>query len=446
VTPRLVIFVGAFVAACSPRPSPPTMSELQLDPSWDFGVVPSGKTAVHDVVAYNTGFTTLELASFTNVTGDTVFEPTSTEVRLAPGEKRSISVAFHSDAVLLTRHEATLVLHAFGGTEARTTVVGTSVFVDCSERKPVEFGGLLVGDSLRLPLTVVNDSALPRSIQVPSIYDSTEFNNENPGGWVMQPGESRVVNLDFAPDAIGFFSAPLEIAAQWCPVTVVKLFGQGVSAIAECEATEIKVLPPGSTGLQTILLTNQSVAPLQLDNLSASPGVEFSLVDAGTSVVVPAAHLVAGAEDNSVFVPGELPLVVAITPQGLGERHGEIAARTSIARQPTLSCPLTSYGGGPQIDVQPSSVSVPLDGGTGTLTISNLSKGTGLDDWLHLSSELVRVSGTGPISYAPIPQSIAPGQSIEVDLMSSEPGSWDLILTSNDYDAPKVTVALRAGP
>jgi hypothetical protein len=521
--------VAAFLALlclagcrCEPPPTDPGLGEIGVvytldglmvtrpNGVYDFQGIAMGSSRPLDVTVKNLGKGTLQLVSLELASGDgQVFSIPFQPGPLGPSQAATWSSTFTAPATddMQKAYDAHFKLTAENTPDGMNTadleLKGIAVKAECAVPDTLDFGGVAVGATEKRSVHFQNLTSLDEQGSLGAI---TSANGDDAAfhygpGWLAGPlllpsGAMKDVSFTFSPTQTQTYSALVQLqAAQHCASMPVKLVGMGVTQAVDCTSTDFGFLPPGLTATQTATLTNWSLEDVTLTGLSSStmdftPGV--------STLVVPAAQRVSQSGGGTMLQPGTVTLALTFKPHTIGQLDAAVSGTSSLAAQPTVSCPVTGKGGGPDIRVVPSPV---LDMGavpffatapqpffvTRKLTIQNLGLAPQPPDVRAnlklgvngvgpmyfrvtpknvdtLGSELcvgvydpmnpnpaARCSNAPPPSYDPQLGIQAVGTSAYLDVpvrvtpsAANKAMEWDVEVFSNDPDQPVVTVTVRA--
>lgn len=353
--------------------------------TYDFGKVPMGTSPKLKVTIQNRGRAALDLQEVVKLEGanlklgDTlnetpaVFELAFTPTTLAASESVDFELVFNSpveaDASVLTRDWLSKITLRIGNVEpgsetATITFKGTAIAGNCVLPTTIDFGAVMLQDTVKQTVKVNNTSPLQVTASVGAITSNSGDHNafgfaaESITGEASIPaGSSRDIALTFKPTDVHDYLALVKArAAAECPEVTIKLVGSGVNSVLTCDPTPLDFgyLTPGLTVQKELTLTNQGLAPIQMTNLATrigtNPSTEYKLLGANM-VTVPGA-----TRTNGTLTPGQVKLQLTFTPANLGLRNGALVGTTTLAPQPMLSCPLRGTGGGPDIDIKPAAM------------------------------------------------------------------------------------------
>jgi hypothetical protein len=354
---------------------------------------------------------------------------------LAPWEETAIPVIFRPRAP--GPHETTLEFD-FGG-QRLTVTLSAMALVTPQLPSRLDFGAAPIGDTVERPFEV------PDGFQV--LVPSGPFR-----------ASADRQQLIFTPRDLRDVSAVATVRSS-CSVQTTLLVGTGVRALVTATP---EILEFGPT-----LLGTERAGSVTLGNLSPSP---LAVSDPQRQGPSPAPFRVGPLDGGLLLVPaarrnadggweaGEASLPVFFAPTQEGPATASFELTTPLERQPRLPLVVTGLGGGPDIEVSPTSLEFPpvttVD--RARLTVRNV--GTVSNDprlQLQLGAdghppvfELTRRSGTGSVtvdfaspSTAGAP--LASGQSVEVEVTAGPgPSVHHLRIFSNDPDEPEVTLVI----
>lgn len=324
---------------------------LVLPRALDFGVVPQGMTVARKVNVLNrcSGEVALSDLQVLGATGGFFSVDASTgPVTLAVGAIHPLSIQFTPRSGE-TQASATLSLKAWeGGAPYALSVPLTAtsrIFAPCvAELLPaaLDFGGVQVGARTALSLSVRNagtdDCVLSGFARVPGSDPS--FIIAHADAATLAPGAVRLLQVSFAPQAVGSFAGQAALAAnQAAPgALLVPLSGEGVNG---CIRLEPPLLDFGARMLTcggraaSITASNACPSPAQVlgatlqgggseISLGALPQVPFTLA-AGRSASFPVLyHPTRGGVAGATFrldTGSGPPLTAGITGEALLDTH-----------------------------------------------------------------------------------------------------------------------------
>ncbi len=199
-------------------------------------------------------------------------------VELAPSSNHIVTVAVTPPA--LGPFDATLRL--LGGCQnVDLSVVGVPAVTACVVAPTtLDFGLLPIGYSAVDTVTVTNAGTLPIDGQAtlpPGPFAVTA----GEGPFTLEPGQSRLIQVTFAPAAIGAFSATLDLGADACAGVACLGVGReyGPYCVVEPEAVDGGVVPATVPVDYLVTVRNQGELPLAVNAQIADPG--FSIAAGG---------------------------------------------------------------------------------------------------------------------------------------------------------------------
>jgi hypothetical protein len=303
----------------------------------------------------------------------------------------------------------------------------------------LDFGAVARGDAIELPL----DAPPPLQLAVR-------------GASFQASGDQR--RIVFSPFEARVYSGTAMVTSE-CGTFSVTLVGVGVDSVLTVAPTSLEFEPTlvGSERTAAFTFANLSRLPIGLRGFErtgpSAMNFRAAPLDGGVLIVPPARR---SAEGD--LVPGEAVLPVIFSPDREGTASGSLALTTPLRTLPMTQLPLRGLGGGPDIEVLPTSLQFPpvttVD--RARLTIRNVGT-VSSDPRLHLRLgatgglpvfETVTVSGTGTLMVDFVRAGagttpLASGESVEVEVtVGPGPGVHHLRVLSNDPDEPVVTVVI----
>ena len=340
---------------------------------YDFGSVFMGQTVTEKIVVKNLGAASLTLSSMEKLEGDTVsigeggdanpvwkvaFVPGTT---LGVSEYVEIEVTFAPPQIeeVQREHGVKLMLRAEGAregeNEATITLKGLAVSGVCELPKTLNFGKVARDDTYRHTVDIRNPTQLTATATVTAITSSSGDHNaftfapESPqGDFSVDPNTTRQVQIDFKPTENKSYLAFVDMrASAQCPVVKVTLTGQGVDSVLSWNPTQVDCgyVTPGVEVTRQVTFTNDGLQDVQLSQIKTQNNSEFRVVPQE------------GQDPQSLTVPGAggtAELTVGCKPAVLGPRQTFLTFATNLARQSAGQIQLRTFGGGPDIQVNPS--------------------------------------------------------------------------------------------
>ncbi len=410
----------------------------------DFGALRVGLHKTLSVTLANPGSRDVDISGFEN--SSTVFHLDTVPAFIPAQGTRTVNVTFSPTTA---GDQSAALVFRWGSEAATLNVTGIATAPECVTVTAIDFGKVMLDDTVVRRLEGVTiDGVEGDGFSVP--VDAT--------------------GVAFKPTSQKAYAGSLRLrGGEGCPLVTVPLSGSGVQALVTCEPAvlDFGFIAPGLTKTASLRVRNHGIAPVVLSNLQtrigASPSTEYRIVGGATTVTAPAEGTV------------EIPL--SFTPANLGLRNGALVMTTPISTQPVLSCPLRGTGGGPDIDVRPTSLDfgrVPIFAGSGVtrkVTLRNLgtrpqppdaSGNLHLQRWDVIPKNMASVAAdicvgtwsagqcsSSLAAYDPAVGIVAISTAfldVPIRVMPSRAGNleWDVIFHSNDPDEPAVTVNVKA--
>jgi hypothetical protein len=525
----LVSFVSIVTSGCNCRPevTPPQTGEISIvyvedgatksgtTAIYDFGQVPMEQTTTLQLVIKNNGRGSLFLSTLEKESGEAVQisgvgDPSPVflvdfdgrELKSSESAEFTITFASPLDPRPSVLHETKLVLRATNTEEGfgtgSITLRGTSVSGECDLPATLDFGAVSRGDSFGITTNFKNTRPIEAVAFIGDVssnsgdHQAFVYSPDSPTGTVnLMAGQSKAVTLNFTPTEVKDYLARVTMRRlDGCPDKVVKLIGSGVDAVLTWSPNPLDLgyVTPGLQVAGDVTFTNLGLKPVSLTELVTSTG-DYKVVTAQPVEVPAAARDAMGA-----LVGGTAKVGVTFKPTLLGPRNARLDFKTSLPKQPSGIEILKGFGGGPDIDVKPSTLSVgrvayfsgASSFATRKLTIQNVgtrptppdpkanlhlgAAGTGAVYWdVSVKAGVVGNTATlaelcvgevlagGACSNLPTAGTYDPALGIEasgikalldvpVRITPSSVGvkEWEVAIHSNDPDEPTFTVTIRA--
>jgi hypothetical protein len=341
---------------------------------YDFGSEFMGKSLTRTIVVKNLGAGQLTLTSLEKLEGDTVLIGETGDanpvwnVAFTPGTNLPVSgfveinVTFTPTQVneIQREHGVKLLLRAENARDgegtATLTFTGVGLSGVCELPKTLDFGKVARDDSYRHSVELRNPTQLAASAFVGAITSSSgdhtafSFAPESAQGDItIEPGGNRKVLIDFRPTENKSYLAFVKMrASEHCREEVnVTLTGTGVDSVLTWAPTSVDCgyVTPGIEVTRKVTFTNDGLAGAELSALKTQNNTEFRIVAA------------AGQDPGKLSIPGggkTAELTVGCKPAVLGPRQTQLTFSTNLPKQPSGQLQVKVFGGGPDIQVQPS--------------------------------------------------------------------------------------------
>lgn len=304
----------------------------------------------------------------------------------------------------------------------------------------VDFGNVIVGQSVLRTLTVQNTGAVPLNITSTTIAPAAYAINGGGGAQSIPAGGSVSMQLQFLPSAAGTINGTLTINSNAAndPSMTIALSGVGVASAPDIQlsatALDFGAVTVGSNSVRSVTVgnTGNAVLTLSSQSVSGSDMGSFSITHNAAGSINPGANdfveirftaLSAGAKTATLNIACNDPNepVCTITLHGSGI--------TSEQARLTLSTTLLDFGTTPPSTPVERTV-VLTNSGTANLVLTGQT-----------------VNGNGFTLLSPAATPIPPGgnASARVQFNPSSNGSYNgtLTIASNDPMQPSASVTLR---
>ncbi len=309
--------------------TPATFSVVLTPTTLDFGPVSVGSTsAVKNITISNTGTGSGAIGSAV-VTGDYVIKANTCGATLAAQTGCTISIAF-VPAASGTR-AGTFTITDDAGTQAATlTGSGTLAATDALSPLTLTFTQTTVGTSSAAQTVLLSNDGDVALTLVAAKVTSGDFTAVNGCGPSLAAHSSCGIAVSFAPKSVGTLRGTLEVddvqRAQIVSLSGSAAAGAGVS-LSPATLTFAETGVGNATASQTVVLTNNGGAPLQLSAVTTTG--DFGLV-AGAGTCAAAAVVAVNANCSTQVV---------FTPTAAGARSGSltVAGSNAVSQTATLS-------------------------------------------------------------------------------------------------------------
>ncbi len=432
----LPLFSWLSIAGCSGiagqnTPPPSGSGQLSISPSSvAFGDVEVGTASTQTVTFSNAGTSSLTVSQAAVSGADFTTTGQTFPLTLSAGQSASLSVQFAPTVTGSTTGSVSLVSNA-SNSPSSATLNGNGVRHQLSiTPSSVSFGNVPVGTANAQAVTLTNSGTASLSISQGSVTGAGFAMSGLTFPFALAPGQSSTFNAQFAPTAPGSASGSVSISsnARNSP-TVASLAGSGTQAALSPNPLSFNFgnVLVGSSGTQTITLSNSGAAGVTISAASAS-GTGFSI----TGLSVP---LTLAAGQNTTFS-------AQFTPSATGSAGGSVSITSNAPGSP-LTIALSGTGVQPQLAATPSTAGfgsvVTGTSNSQTIKLSNAGSAS-------VTISQATVSGSGfSLTGITVPLTIAAGSSatFNVAFTPSAAGSvtGTVSLVSNAPNSP-LTIAL----
>ncbi len=330
---------------------PAPEAEISVPASADFGTVTENATGTRAVTVTNTGNADLVLqgASVSGVDAGTFSVTGTTTGTIAPNETQDVTVAFTPPQA--GSFAATLDLASSAGpTSVALTGTGEAAPAPAIAVGPLslDFGEVRAGQtSAAQNVLVENTGNADLNISALTLSGDDAFQLGASAPLTIPAGGSEEIPLTFAPGSAGGFAATLAIENNAGEAAEVALSGVGTAPkiAVSPEALTFGSIIEGTTEEQTVTVTNDGGAPLDLS------GVSITGADAGVFSVL-------GDPTGTVAADGGMQDITVTFAPGQDGSFSAALALTSDAGSASVSLSGTaSPEPEPGIAVSPSSLS-----------------------------------------------------------------------------------------
>src|SRR5882762_9542193 len=407
---------------------PAPSGQLSATPgSVDFGSVEVGVSSTQSISFNNMGSGSLTISqAAVSGAGFTLVGQTF-PLTLSAGQSSSVNIQFAPTDTSSTTGSVSLLSSA---TTLATSVTlkGAGVRHQLSiTPSSVGFGNVAVGTANAQTVTLTNSGTASLSLTQGSVTGAGFSMSGLTFPFSLAPGQSSAFNAQFVPTAPGNMSGSVSFTsnARNSP-TIASLAGSGMLAALSPNPSSFNFgnVLVGSTGAQTITLSNSGTASVTISAASAS-GTGFSII--GLSV-------------PATLNPGQTTSFTAsFAPASASSFTGSVSI-TSDAPGSPLTIPLSGTGAAaqPQLTINPAGVnfgSVNV-GATATQTVSLTNSGNAA-----LTISQATPSGTGfSFTGLNLPQTINAGSSISFTVQflpaSTGSASGNISMSSNAPGSP----------
>ncbi|WP_161782621.1 choice-of-anchor D domain-containing protein [Halococcus sediminicola] len=413
----------------------------------EYGDVATGSTNVTTFTVTNDGTAPLSVSE-TTITGPNAGEFAITDgsgaFTLAPGESREIRVRFAPTSV--GAKSATLAVDNNAGETLTAALSGTGTQSNVAVDSPSHDYGEVPNDrNATQTFTITNDGNGPLSASSVTIagMDPGSFTILSGGGaFDLEPGESREIEVRFAPTTTGDKAAQLVVESDNADQPTLTIPLRGTSTEPDItltpDARDYGDVPVESAETRAFVVRNDGSAPLSVSDvtIAGADAGEFTITDGGGSFELS---------------PNETrTITVAFSPTSTGAKSATLEVASDDADSPTVTGSLTGQATQSNIAVDPASLDygdVSNDGqATQTVTVTNDG-----DAPLSVSGATIsgRDAGEFTITDGGGPFTLAPGESREVTVQFAPSSTGDktaeVVIESDDADQPTVTVPLSGG-
>lgn len=222
--------------------------------------------------------------------------------------------------------------------------------IDCTLPSTLDFGVVSVGSSTPLTITFSNPTTSSVVANVGTPTDQAAFRTSGARGAIaIAPGDVAVSTFNFEPSSAREYVATVSVSrSESCAASKVTLKGRAIDQVLSWSPASLDFgfAPPFIAVFGEVVFSNAGTQPVEVSNLAIDPvGSDFQRLGPA-SLTVPA--------------NGTATLRLGLTSTALGRRTASLTFNTDLPNQPTGLIPLLGSGGGPRLEVTPTT----LDFGT----------------------------------------------------------------------------------
>lgn len=415
-------------------------------PKVDFGKVGLGTTATQKVLVRNESRAPVRILGWE-------LEGLGDDLALALRGARSVKEGDQTEVVLrFTPREVgaiarTLVLHTDDprNTKVKIPLSGEGILPFVTPVPDLlDFGRVEVGVRETLALELQNTFDIPLEVRI-GVRGDDQFALEGEAAVRVEPLSSREIQVSFEPERVGRVVGTLALLpCPACSETLVLLVGAGIDQA-------LQVAPP---------VVDFGFVPVE-----RSAERNFTVTNVSSREVEITAMELGGTSDRFTLVPvlgtlapdESLQVTVGFSPTVLRPDEEVVRIHSTSVRAPIVEVGLRGAGGGPQIQVSPSSLAfgmVPI-GARGQIAVRITNAGTPpgappleiLD--IRVENPIVSPFGVDR-DLAADPVILDSGQVDEVMIgyeptgtTASTPDEAELVIVSNDASLPEIRIPMN---
>ena len=261
---------------------------LEVTPSdHDFETVDIGESLDQVITLENTGEAPAEVTALdVSDDADEAFSLTdnTTPISLDAGDTHEFTATYAPTDE--GSHQADIEIEHSADNDSPMTLPLSGTATDPSEPhlavdpEPIDFGTVLVGESATETVTVENDGDAELSGSVGKPSESFTVTS-GAGDFTLDAGESRDVEVTYAPEETGEAASSFDIEAEEADDVTVTLEGKAelLELVVDPEEIDFETLGVGSTATETLTLSNEGDTPLEGDLQWDEVPSSFTLAD-----------------------------------------------------------------------------------------------------------------------------------------------------------------------
>jgi hypothetical protein len=255
-----------------------------LPATLDLGAVAVGASAQGQFTLRNTGNAPLTLEALTvagpNATDFALAAPLDGPV-LSPQETATGTLVFRPSAAGNRQASLQVATNARASADLTMALTGAGVEIRiCPQPASLDFGSVQVCDPpVTQEVSLSNCGAEPTTVTIGAVEGpgSADYALMGPSQATLQPGQTLMLTVAFAPGSMGAFTASIPwTACTGCGASPpLVLTGVGTDGVLTLSPNPVIFHQPGTT---TVTVTNSGTAALTVDSLSIVNGLPFSIV------------------------------------------------------------------------------------------------------------------------------------------------------------------------
>lgn len=347
------------------------------DALYDFGTVFKGEQGLLKLVVTNQGTAPIQLSTLVKQEGDDVTvgtgdEPTLFAVEFDPDRSIDVSetvelkMAFNpkeqvDSTIDVEEHAVLLTLSVRGAAAGESTadvrLKGRAVFGACYLPRTLDFGPIARGHSGEQPVLLENNTEKDTTGWIRDIHsdtgDHTSFGIGADSEWgeiAIPARSSKSPRVVFAPRELRAYRAAVFVRrAAHCPDREMVLTGTGTDPKLAWNPQQVDFgyISIGAEATRQIIFTNLGPTDVSLTNIQILLPTDYRVLAAANR-----------APDRLVVAAngGAETLTVVCHPAALGGRPSQLQFDTNLPEQRRGLIPFKCFGGGPDIQVNPSPV------------------------------------------------------------------------------------------
>jgi hypothetical protein len=344
---------------------------------YDFGAEYMGKSRTLNVRVKNTNSGALTLKMLEKLEGDVIAIGQNSDGtapvfkiefvadrEVASGETFTMVATFappqQADGRKIQDHSVKLRLRAENTPPekdtALITLVGRGVSGVCEIADTLDFGSVAAADVVKQLVELKNPTEISAAAYVGDITgaDAAVFKlsvDSPKGSFDIAAKSSRLVTLSFEPPKTRELPYKAYIrmrATEQCPEVIVNLIGRAVDSVLSWEpkgCIDFGYVTPGIEVQKDITFKNDGNTDILMTAIKSLQPAEFKVISSPSPDLTKLTLTSKG---------GTAVMRLAFKPSVLGPRTTQLSFQSNLPKQPTGSVCLKGYGGGPDIQVNPS--------------------------------------------------------------------------------------------